>query len=150
MLPPTTPFVGEHGTGKTTLVKMAANEVGRGVIYVSVPPKVEKLGDVFATAIGWPFEEHITFSAALARKLLGIPTRSDECPQEDKLYRALDAFRRGAAYYETKYNKPPVLILDDISKLDQRSSKTYRVMPSLPPTKGHTSLCSSAARERRV
>ena len=47
---------GEHGTGKTTMVRIASREVGRGVIYVDVPPDVKKFGKAFGRAINFAFE----------------------------------------------------------------------------------------------
>ncbi|CAG8464577.1 13799_t:CDS:2, partial [Acaulospora morrowiae] len=50
---------GEHRTGKTTLTKIASNEVGRGVIYVNVPENLD-----------FTFEEQISFTGQLAQKNL--------------------------------------------------------------------------------
>ena len=45
---------GEHGTGKTTLTRIVANE---GVIYIDIPSNFNKLGDEFGKAINFTFEE---------------------------------------------------------------------------------------------
>jgi hypothetical protein len=59
---------GEHGTGKTTLVRIAAREVSHGVVYVDVPPVVEDFGETFGAAINFTFEEHVSFTKQLIRK----------------------------------------------------------------------------------
>jgi hypothetical protein len=65
---------GEHGTGKTTLTRIASREVGQGVIYVEVPPDaedIEKFGIAFGKSLNFAFEEHISFTTQLMKKLLG-------------------------------------------------------------------------------
>ena len=62
---------GEYGTGKTTLIKLAAKEVGMGVIYIDVPSVFEKFAEEFANAINFSFEKHISYSVQLMRKILG-------------------------------------------------------------------------------
>ena len=49
---------GEHGTGKTTMIKKVAQEIGGGVIYVNVPGKVEKFDEAFATETGCSFRSN--------------------------------------------------------------------------------------------
>jgi len=64
---------GEHGTGKTTLTRIASREVGQGVIYVEVPPDaedIEQFGIAFGKSLNFAFEEHISFTTQLMKKLL--------------------------------------------------------------------------------
>jgi len=65
-------ITGEHGAGKTTLVIEACNQVGAGCIYVTVPNKVTKFGQALGAAINFEFDEYISFTEALRRRLLGI------------------------------------------------------------------------------
>lgn len=65
-------ITGEHGTGKTTLVLNACREVGVGCVYVSVPDDTRSFGKALAEAIGFQFDEYISFTEALRRKILGI------------------------------------------------------------------------------
>ncbi|CAG8782046.1 3478_t:CDS:1, partial [Acaulospora morrowiae] len=60
---------GEHGTGKTTLTMMVANEVGKGVIYIDIPSNLNNLGDEFGKAINFIFEEDASFTMQLKRKI---------------------------------------------------------------------------------
>jgi Cdc6-like AAA superfamily ATPase len=79
---------GKHGTGKTVLISIASREVGedkkrgiqggRGVIYVDIPhntPNVtnfdEEFGEEFGKALNFAFEENISFSARLMKKIFG-------------------------------------------------------------------------------
>jgi hypothetical protein len=44
---------GEHGIGKTTLIKTALKEIGQGVIYVDIPANLDKLDDAFKKAFNF-------------------------------------------------------------------------------------------------
>ncbi|CAB4407669.1 unnamed protein product [Rhizophagus irregularis] len=68
------PVCGEHGTGKTTLVRIASKEVGSGVIYIDVPSNVKDFGEAFGKAINFAFEERVSFTKQLIRKLGSINT----------------------------------------------------------------------------
>ncbi|GES84414.1 P-loop containing nucleoside triphosphate hydrolase protein [Rhizophagus clarus] len=47
----------EHSTGKTTLVKIVANKIGKGVIYINIPENFNKLGNAFGKVLNLTFEE---------------------------------------------------------------------------------------------
>jgi ATPase family associated with various cellular activities (AAA) len=49
---------GEHGTGKTSMIKKVCNEIGSGVIYVDVPDDVNDFEKAFASATGFDFREN--------------------------------------------------------------------------------------------
>ncbi|RIB14117.1 P-loop containing nucleoside triphosphate hydrolase protein [Gigaspora rosea] len=111
--------VGNHGTGKTTVVRQCAREVGKGVIYVDVPPVLDNFIDNLAKAIGYSFNEYVSFTESFKRKILG----NIESAEQPRFFRVLDAFERGARKYKANNSKPPVLILDNISKLGQENVK---------------------------
>ncbi|RIA94349.1 P-loop containing nucleoside triphosphate hydrolase protein [Glomus cerebriforme] len=102
---------GGHGTGKTTLIRLASREVGRGVVYVDVPPFVNDFGEAFGEAINFAFEEDISFNNQLRRKL----GSTDNNP---KWVRALKAFQHAAKAYKVKYDRPMVIVYDNVSRLD--------------------------------
>ena len=58
---------GEHGTGKTTLIKRVAREIGKGVIYIDIPEDFNKLGEEFGKAINFKFEEDVKNSMLISR-----------------------------------------------------------------------------------
>ncbi|CAG8683023.1 4102_t:CDS:2, partial [Racocetra fulgida] len=93
--------VGNHGTGKTTVVRQCARDVGKGVIYVDVPPILDNFIDNLANAIGYSFEEYVSFTDLFKRKILG---KSES-----------------ARKYKANNGKPPVLILNNISQLSQKN-----------------------------
>ncbi|GBC19400.2 P-loop containing nucleoside triphosphate hydrolase protein [Rhizophagus irregularis DAOM 181602=DAOM 197198] len=105
---------GEHGTGKTTLIRSAS---GQGVIYVEIPADaedIENFGIAFGKSLNFAFEERISFMSQLTKKVLGDTHGKDERP---KWKRALEAFKRASAVYKAKHNKPSVIIYDNIAKL---------------------------------
>ena len=74
----------EHGTRKTTLIRSASREVGQdedkgiqgriGVIYVEIPADAEDIEDfgiAFRTSLNFAFEERISFTSQLMKKILG-------------------------------------------------------------------------------
>ncbi len=63
--------VGNQGTGKTTVVRQCAKNVGKGVIYVDVPPILDKFADNLANAIGYEFKEYVSTIESWKRKILG-------------------------------------------------------------------------------
>ncbi|RHZ79659.1 hypothetical protein Glove_142g57 [Diversispora epigaea] len=105
---------GEHGTGKTRLIRISANEVGQGVIYVDVPANsnLNLFGDALGKALNY-FDKHVPYSKRLVRKLFS----ASESVKEPKWVRATDAFKRSAEKYKAKYGKPPVIIYDNVSRL---------------------------------
>ena len=62
---------GEHGTGKTTLTKIASNEIGAGVIYVDIPADLDELGEAFRRAINFAYVDRISLLGQLMRKIHG-------------------------------------------------------------------------------
>ncbi|RHZ63859.1 hypothetical protein Glove_327g23 [Diversispora epigaea] len=100
---------GEHGTGKTTLTKIASKEVGQGVIYINIPKKFDTLEDfgvAFEKAINFTFKEHIAFSKRILKK-----------SNQEKWEKAFNTFKRISEIYKEKHGKPPVIIYDNISQL---------------------------------
>ncbi|CAG8542731.1 3312_t:CDS:2 [Acaulospora morrowiae] len=105
---------GEHGTGKTTLIRISSREVGHGVIYVDVPASLDltKFGDAFGKSLNFIFEEHISYTKQLIRKMFGKTEGT-----LSKWERALDAFKREAELYKAKNGKPPVIVYDNVGRL---------------------------------
>ncbi|CAI2194907.1 6069_t:CDS:2 [Funneliformis geosporum] len=88
------------------MVRECTKKVGKGIIYVDVPPVVNKFVEDFANAIGYSFDKHYDFIELFRRKFLGT--------------KKSDVFERGAKNYKAKNGgKQPVLILDNISKIGQ-------------------------------
>ena len=121
---------GEHGTGKTTLTRMAAKDVGQGVIYVDIPSDFDNLGEAFGRAINLSFFEDISFTAILMRKVFaGMGVTSGETVIS--LYqwrRVMKIFRRASAGYNAKHGKPPVIIYDNVSRLVNKNPEILDIL----------------------
>ncbi|RHZ48448.1 hypothetical protein Glove_551g12 [Diversispora epigaea] len=126
-------LVCEHGTGKTTLAKIASREAGKGVIYINIPADtgdtghkksdaLEDFGVAFGEALNFTFEERIAFSKQFMKKMLGDV---NEKSNQEKWKRAFDTFRRISAIYKAKHDKPPVIIYDNISRLILKYSEIF-------------------------
>ncbi|RHZ90238.1 hypothetical protein Glove_2g19 [Diversispora epigaea] len=112
---------GEHGSGKTTLVRLA---VGGGIIYVDVPSDVEDFGVAFGKALNFTFEERISFTQQLARKSGNTSNGYD-----NQLWkRALKAFKRGAESYKAKHSKPAVIVYDNVSRLVHKNPEILDIL----------------------
>ncbi|CAI2183564.1 1328_t:CDS:2 [Funneliformis geosporum] len=116
---------GEHGTGKTTLTRIASSEVGNGVIYVDIPPDFEVLGETFGKAINFAFEEKISITEQLGRKILGI---TKDKPEISEWKRAMRAFKRASTVYKAKYGKPPVIVYDNVSRLVHKNPEILDIL----------------------
>ncbi|CAG8567368.1 9424_t:CDS:2 [Ambispora leptoticha] len=116
---------GEHGTGKTTLTRIASREVGQGVIYVDTPADIEDFGKAFGRALNFAFEEHISWSGQLTRKVLGDTNNKFEDP---KWKRAMEAFKRASAMYKKKHNKPSVIVYDNVSRLVHKNPEILDIL----------------------
>ncbi|RHZ80064.1 hypothetical protein Glove_139g39 [Diversispora epigaea] len=106
--------IGKHGTGKTTMVRQSAREVGKGVIYIDVSPVSDMFIMNLARAIGYKFNgDYVSLVESLNRKITG----NDNSKKALSMYSlVMNAFERGAREYKKKNGKPPVLILDNIKQ----------------------------------
>jgi hypothetical protein len=125
--------VGEHGTGKTTAIMQSAREIGKGVIYVHAPPEPEEFADALAEAIGFRFEEYISYAKSLKLKLLSSSRTGKVIGNEEELHfcsppnfvaeghsklrRVMRTLERGCTQYKDANGKPPVLVVDNINNL---------------------------------
>ncbi|RIA81977.1 hypothetical protein C1645_836098 [Glomus cerebriforme] len=100
-------------------------EGGMGVIYVDVPAAFEEFAEEFAKAINFTFEEHISYTAQLMRKILGDTKKKITHPG---WLRAMNAFKRGAAVYKKKHGKPPVIVYDNVSRLIHKNPEILDIL----------------------
>ncbi|RIB22726.1 hypothetical protein C2G38_2173265 [Gigaspora rosea] len=113
---------GEHGTGKTTLTRIASREVGQGVIYIDVPANFNEFGAAFGKVINFAFEEQISITKQLGRKILGI---TKDKPENSEWERAMEAFKRASTMYKAKRKKPPVIVYDNDDAKDNADDRKY-------------------------
>ncbi|CAF0775772.1 unnamed protein product [Rotaria sordida] len=123
--------LGEHGVGKSTLIRQAAREVGRGVIYVYVPSNVEKFGTAFARAINFDFKEHIRLSTWIESTMFGAPPDDGK---EESWERVLIIFEKYAIDFKKKYGCVPVLIFDNCDMLAEKNPEMLEILQDTAKT----------------
>ncbi|CAF2412020.1 unnamed protein product [Rotaria sp. Silwood2] len=123
--------VGDHGTGKTTLIRQAARQAGRGVIYVDIPYNVERFGSAFARSINFNFKEHILLSAWIESKMFGSPP--DDGKQES-WERVLATFEKYAIDFKKRYGCVPILIFDNCDSLAKKDKKMLEILQDVAKT----------------
>ncbi|RHZ45681.1 hypothetical protein Glove_661g6 [Diversispora epigaea] len=122
---------GERGTGKTTLTRMEAKNVGKGVIYVDVPSDFENLGKAFGKAINLSFFEDTSIISLLVRKFfssaMGV-TGGESAISSYQWRRVIEIFRHASEMYKEKHGKPPVIIYDNVSRLVHKNSEILDIL----------------------
>ncbi|CAF1606538.1 unnamed protein product [Adineta ricciae] len=123
--------IGDHGVGKTTLIRQAARKIGRGVIYVDVPSNTEKFGFAFARAIRFHFKEHLRLSNWIESKMFGSPPDDGK---EASWERVLISFQQYALDFKKRYGHVPVLIFDNCDSLAKKDQKMLEILQDTAKT----------------
>ncbi|CAF0805144.1 unnamed protein product [Adineta steineri] len=123
--------LGEHGVGKSTLIRQAARNVGRGVIYVDVPSNVDKFGFAFARAIRFNFKEHIRLSTWIESKMFGSPPDDGK---EASWERVILTFEKYAIDFKKRYGSVPILIFDNCDSLANKDPKMLEILQDTAKT----------------
>ena len=118
-------IIGEHGTGKTSLVKLAVNGMDepKGIVYVNTPRDCGDDGTVtkaMQKALGWSPDQLIDSS-------------------EPSLEEVLQVLSHHAIKYRLEYGKVPVLIIDNANRLALKNQKLldlFKTMRRMLPTMG--------------
>ncbi|KIX09924.1 uncharacterized protein Z518_01005 [Rhinocladiella mackenziei CBS 650.93] len=100
-------IIGEHGTGKTSLIKLVVNGMDepKGVVYVRIPNRCSLEVDVaraMQKSLGWGLDPLIDPSE---------PATLEE---------VLQTFSRLTTKYKQEYGRAPVLIVDNANRLAQK------------------------------
>ncbi|CAB5215086.1 unnamed protein product [Rhizophagus irregularis] len=113
---------GEYGIGKTTLVRIASNEVECGVLYVDIPANLSELDKAFGKAINFAYER-ISVTRQWLRKI-----NSDDTPKLSECAKALQTFRHASEMYKAKYDKPIVIVYDNVSHLVHKNPEILDIL----------------------
>ncbi|RVD82970.1 uncharacterized protein DFL_007377 [Arthrobotrys flagrans] len=108
-------IIGEHGTGKTCLIKLAAESIEnpKGIIYVDTPntlPSPSKFAEAMQEVLGWKPDPVIDTPESL------------ENPSFDNIW---GAFVRAAVKYQVKNKTIPVLIIDNANRLAEKQPELF-------------------------
>lgn len=121
---------GEHGTGKTTIVRKICREIGNGIIYIDVPKVPGAIVLELAHALNYDMEE-ITVRKLFRQYLWRNPSEAPEInlENEESVYKTLKKLMRlleGAArIYKEKTNKPMVFVIDDCNRFAKKYEEGF-------------------------
>jgi archaellum biogenesis ATPase FlaH len=109
---------GEHGVGKSTLLKEACKIYRSGVIYVSVDFDVKTFGRKFGHAVGFNFDEDVT-PLVLLYKTIGVTNRLELKIDEPigSFFRMAPFLINAARAYKENNGRTPVVIIDNVNRL---------------------------------
>ncbi|PWW73566.1 hypothetical protein C7212DRAFT_365847 [Tuber magnatum] len=122
-------IVGNHGTGKTTLIRHVAHQLD-GVLYVDISPNSvsdKTFAEAFAKAFNW------TSATSLVDMLLsywGINAR-EAADDRALLVKVFKEFRHQAEVFEKNKGRPPVLVLDNVNRLAQRNPELLNILQDI-------------------
>ena len=102
---------GEHGTGKTTLVRQACWNVSTGVIYVEVPADYQLFAPALANAVDFHFD---------------LPVWTERAVSDFSV--VLNHILVAAREYRNIYGVPPVLVIDDINILVEHDRTNFDIL----------------------
>ncbi|RHZ49943.1 hypothetical protein Glove_508g5 [Diversispora epigaea] len=117
---------GESGSGKTTLTTVEATNIGKGVIYVDIPPDFENLGKAFGKAINLSFFEDTSVVSLLMRKYFNVTNNTSISLLQWK--RVMEIFRDASVVYKAKHGKPLVIVYDNINRLVKENPKVLDIL----------------------
>ena len=116
-------IVGEHGTGKTSLIKLAVNSMNenepKGVVYVDIPIECDLEVDVtkaMQEALGWSPDPLIDPSERNYCSSLLVLLEANRFAAVS-LGGILQVLSHIAIKYKQEYNRVPVLIIDNANRL---------------------------------
>ena len=115
-------IIGEHGTGKTSLIHMAISSVTkpRGIIYLDLAPNCKSEGDVATAildAIGWYSDPLIDPSKRNYSSSLPISILEANRFTAPSVREALQYFFRAAHRFRSDYKRIPVFVIDNANRL---------------------------------
>jgi len=105
-------IIGEHGTGKTSLIQLAIDSMDedkpKGIAYVDLPLDCDS---------------EIDIATALQKGLGWKPDPAIDSNKPTLVRETLEIFSRVALEYRQKYKQVPVLIIDNINRLAEGNQK---------------------------
>jgi hypothetical protein len=124
-------IVGNHGTGKSTLVRKVATET-KGALYVFIPEKdevKEGLCEALLNALGGErptvlikqfWQKFMDNGEPTTSAIDGRLTNPHTGPKDTDLEGALDDFERAAARFKVETNRCAVLLLDNVNVIARK------------------------------
>jgi len=119
-------IIGEHGTGKTSLIQLAVDGVNKdgpkGIAYVDMPDKCNTettVVEVLQEALGWSPDPVIDSGQGNHSSSLSVGIFEANKFVAASVREILQKFTGVASKYRQKHNRVPVLIIDNANRLVQ-------------------------------
>ena len=108
-------LVGEHGTGKTTLVQHIVQSEKGGIVYVSCPSDPLEFGVAFADAISYSS----IYSRSIFRRFFSslsiLPSSSEKNSPMPEYEASQMKFFQAVKLYKKETKRVPILVIDDVN-----------------------------------
>ena len=127
---------GPPGSGKTTIVRQACEEMGGGVGYINVNPcfgaGLPDFGRDLGEAFNFRLEEHVTIFNVVTQLAVGSKLAEKGSGKLMSLRRAADALGHAAKSYKQKSGRPFILVIDSVERLSgDKSSEEGAALTAL-------------------
>jgi type II secretory pathway predicted ATPase ExeA len=121
-------IIGKPGTGKTSLIKLAVDDMDepKGIVYVDMPIWCESEASVATAmqkALGWTPDQSIDSSERNYNSSLRWALFEANRSAAASIKETFQVLSRLAIKYKQEYKKVPVLIIDNADKLVQQNQK---------------------------
>ena len=122
-------IIGEHGTGKTSLITLAVSGIkeSKGVAYVDVPDECESeviISQAMQKALGWSSVPVIDSEKRNYSSSLSISIETNRFAAVF-LGQVLEQFSNAAIRYKREHQKVPVLMIDYANRLAQYRERLF-------------------------
>jgi Cdc6-like AAA superfamily ATPase len=121
-------IIGEHGTGKTSLITLAVNDIDepKGIVYVDIPLECDSavnVANAMQKALGWSPDQVIDSSERNYNTSFQSVLLEANRFAAASLGEVLQVLSRHAIKYKQEYGKIPVLIIDNANRLAQKKQE---------------------------
>ncbi|RIB18133.1 hypothetical protein C2G38_2037153 [Gigaspora rosea] len=123
-------IVGEHGTGKTTLVQTTILnlQVPKGVVHFECPSNAKEFAINLAKHLNCELYPH-NLRDIIVQSTTNAARRGQEDHSEYSSFNILRMqLRKAAKYYQEKYGRPMVLILDQVDRIAKKDHEFFGML----------------------
>ncbi|RPA89366.1 hypothetical protein L873DRAFT_1822975, partial [Choiromyces venosus 120613-1] len=123
-------IVGNHGTGKTTLIRHVGHQLD-GILYVNISPNSvsdKTFVEEFAKAFHWTPATHFWHDMLLSYWGISAGEAADD---REILVKVFNEFHNQAKVFKKNKGRSPVLVLDNIDRLAQANPKLLNILQDM-------------------
>jgi len=118
-------ITGEHGTGKTTLVRYACKNSQYPALYFDIPFNTKELAIALGKKVDFDNQVHISFWKQLRRRLF---SEEKEFKDRSDLSLVLDSISLAGNVYAEKHKQPAVIFIDNLTILAKKDPETFELL----------------------